>query len=66
MRFGFQDINNSNAIDERCLGLKIGQYIWRESNGDRRRYVPISRIDEAGYLDILVRDMRTKNQVSFT
>ena len=28
MRFGYQDINNPNAIDERCLGLKIGQYIW--------------------------------------
>ena len=28
MRFGFRDTKNPNTIDERCLGLKIGQYVW--------------------------------------
>ena len=66
LRFGFKDSRNPSAIDERCLGLRIGQYVWVEANGDRRPYVPISRIDEAGYVDILVRDMRAKNVGSFT
>lgn len=50
----------------KCLGLKIGQYIWVELDGNRRPYVPISPIDEPNYVDLLVRDMRGKNVGSFT
>lgn len=62
LRFSFLDDDHAN----KCLGLKIGQYIWIEINGEKRPYVPISRIDEPGFVDVLIRDMRGKNENSFT
>lgn len=53
--------------ENKCAGLHIGQYIWIElPDGSKRPYVPISRIDELGYLDILLRDLSRKNVGSFT
>lgn len=50
--FAKTKINNDYHImrfqlpeENKCLGLKIGQYVWVQLDGDRRPYVPISSID---------------------
>lgn len=66
LRFGFKDPQVEGGLAGKCLGLKIGQYIWVEIGGVHRPYVPISRIDDSGFVDVLVRDMSRKNVASFT
>jgi len=39
------------------LGLRIGQHVELNLNNQIKNYVPISRIDDAGTVDFLVRDM---------
>ena len=46
--------------DNKCLGLKIGQYVELQLNGEKKNYVPISRIDDPGVVDFLIRDMGNK------
>ena len=59
MRFGLPS-------PDKCLGLKIGQYVWIGINGEKRPYVPISSIDQSGTVDFLIKDMSTVNPYSFT
>jgi NAD(P)H-flavin reductase len=40
--------------------LKIGQFVELHLNGEKKNYVPISRIDDPGVVDFLIRDMSEK------
>lgn len=44
----------------------IGQYIKIDIGGNSRPYCPVSRIDEPGIVDIIVRDTREENEKAFT
>ena len=39
----------------------IGQYVRIHLGNDSRPYIPISRLDEPGIVDFLVRDLRKEN-----
>lgn len=44
--------------EEKCLGTLVGQYVSLSDPTDgavEKKYVPISRIDDPGFFDILVK-----------
>ena len=52
--------------ENKCLGIKNGEYVSIELNGDSRNYVPISPIDQPETVDFLIRDRRKEQKGSFT
>jgi NAD(P)H-flavin reductase len=51
----------------KCLGIKIGQYVQLHHHNEHRPYNPISSIDEPGQVDFLITDLRKNNGAnSFT
>ena len=52
--------------DNKCLGIKNGEYVWIGINGQSRPYVPISPIDQPETVDFLIRDLSAKNPNSFS